>query len=36
MKNNPRFNKINDIKIKDIYLKELCAFNCNYFLIKKK
>lgn len=36
MKNNPRFNKINDIKTKDIYLKELCAFNCNYFLIKKK
>ena len=35
-KNNSRFNKINDIKTKDNYLKELCAFNCNYFLIKKE
>ena len=35
-KNNSRFNKINDIKTKDNYLKELCAFNCNYFLVKKE
>ena len=34
-KNNPRFNQINDINTKDNYLKELCAYNCNYFLIKK-
>lgn len=33
-KNNPRFNQINDISTKDTYLKELCAYNCNYFLIK--
>lgn len=33
---NKKFNKINDIKIKDNYLKELCAYNCNYFLIKKE
>ena len=35
-KNNSRFNKIYDIKTKENYLKELCAFNCNYFLIKKE
>ena len=34
-KNNTRFNQINDINTKDNYLKELCAYNCNYFLIKK-
>ena len=34
-KNNPRFNQINDINTKDNYLKELCAYYCNYFLIKK-
>ncbi len=34
-KSNPRFNQINDINTKDKYLKELCAYNCNYFLIKK-
>ncbi len=34
-KNNQRFSKINDISTKDNYLKERCAYHCNYFLIKK-
>ena len=34
-KSNKKFNKINDIKTKDTYLKDLCAYECNYFLIKK-
>lgn len=34
-KNNKLFNNINDINIKDKYLKDLCAYECNYFLIKK-
>ena len=34
-KNNKIFNDINDINIKDKYLKDLCAYECNYFLIKK-
>ena len=34
-KSNKLFNNINDISIKDKYLKELCAYRCNYFLIKK-
>ncbi len=34
-KNNSKFNKINDINLKDSYLKDNCVFNCNYFLIKK-
>ena len=34
-KNNSKFNKINDISTKEKYLKELCAYECNYFLIKK-
>ena len=33
-KNNKKFNDINDINTKDKYLKELCAYECNYFLIK--
>lgn len=33
-KMNKKFNKINDITKKEMYLKELCAYNCNYFLIK--
>ena len=32
---NKKLNKINNIKIKDKYLKEQCAYKCNYFLIKK-
>ena len=34
-KKNKKFNDINDISTKDKYLKELCAYECNYFLIKK-
>ena len=34
-KGNERFNAINDIKTKDDYLKNLCAYKCNYFLLKK-
>lgn len=34
-KNNSKLNKINDIQYKDKYLKELCAYECNYFLLKK-
>jgi len=34
-KSNKKFNKINDIKIKDKYLIEQCAYECSYFLIKK-
>ena len=28
-------NNINDIRGKDLYLKNQCAYHCNYFLIKK-
>ena len=34
-KANKKHNNINDINTKDEYLKELCAYQCNYFLIKK-
>ena len=34
-KKNKKFNNINDINLKDSYLKDLCAYQCNYFLIKK-
>ena len=34
-KNNPKYNKINDINDKDIYLEKECAYKCKYFLIKK-
>lgn len=34
-KKNKKCNKINDIEIKDNYLKYQCAYKCNYFLIKK-
>ncbi len=34
-KNNKRFNKINDIKTKDDYLKKQCAYKCKYFVLKK-
>jgi len=33
---NKRCNSINNIKIKEKYLEEQCAYKCNYFLIKKK
>ena len=34
-RNNSKVNNMNDIRGKDLYLKTLCAYNCNYFLIKK-
>ena len=33
--NDPKYNKINDIANKDIYLEKECAYKCKYFLIKK-
>ena len=34
-KNNKRYNKINDYGSKDKYLKELCAYKCKFFVLKK-
>lgn len=34
-RNNTRYNKINDYKSKDEYLKNLCAYKCRYFVLKK-
>ena len=34
-KNNKRYNKINDFSTKDEYLKNLCAYKCKYFVLKK-
>ena len=34
-KKNPRYNSINDINTKDKYLRFQCAYQCNYFLIKR-
>ena len=35
-KKNKKFNNINDINTKDQYIKDLCAYKCNYFLIEKR
>lgn len=32
---NKNCNRINDIKYKDKYIKELCSYECSYFIIKK-
>ena len=32
---NKKCNRINDIKFKDKYLKELCSYECRYFILKK-
>ena len=32
---NKKCNKINDYKFKDDYLKNLCNYECKYFIIKK-
>jgi len=32
---NKMCNKINDYKFKDDYLKNLCNYECKYFIIKK-
>ncbi len=34
-KKNKLNNKINNIKIKDEYLKNNCAYDCRYFILKK-
>lgn len=34
--NNPKVNKINNYKNIDNYLKENCAVDCRYFVLKKK
>ena len=34
-KTNKICNRINDIKYKDQYIKELCSYDCSYFIIKK-
>lgn len=34
--NNPKVNKINNYKNIDNYLKENCAFDCRYFVLKKE
>ena len=34
-KGNKRYNKINDFSGKDSYIKELCAYECRYFVLKK-
>lgn len=34
-KNNKKCNPINNIENKEQYLKNECAYNCRYFLIKK-
>lgn len=28
-------NKINDIKFKDDYIKNLCSYECSYFILEK-
>ncbi len=33
--NNKKVTKINDIKNLDNYIKDYCAYDCGYFLIKK-
>lgn len=32
---NKKCNRINDIKFKDNYIKEMCSYECKYFVIKK-
>lgn len=34
-KGNPNFKNINDIKTKEEYIKENCAYDCKYFVLKK-
>jgi|CZCB01.1.fsa_nt_gi uncharacterized protein YutD len=32
---NPNYRKINDIKDKDKYIKNNCAYDCKYFVLRK-
>ena len=34
-KENPNFNKINDYKNLENYIKENCAYDCKYFILEK-
>ena len=34
-KKNKKFKPINDIKIMDEYIKTHCAYDCQYFILKK-
>jgi len=34
-KDNPLFNEINNYETIDTYIKENCAYECKYFIIKK-
>lgn len=34
-KDNKNFNEINDFKNKEKYIKENCAFDCKYFVLKR-
>ena len=34
-KNNKNYNEINDISKVDDYIKQHCAYECKYFLLKK-
>ena len=34
-KTNKNFNKLNDIKRLDDYIKNNCAYGCRYFVLKK-
>ena len=34
-KDNKIFNKINDYNNKDNYIKNYCAYDCRYFVLKK-
>lgn len=34
-KSNKMFNKINDFKNKDDYIKNYCAYDCKYFILKR-
>ncbi len=35
VKANPHYKKINSYYLKDRYLKEDCAYDCRYFILKK-
>ncbi|MDD4547705.1 MAG: DUF1027 domain-containing protein [Bacilli bacterium] len=34
-KGNPNYKKINDIKLKEAYIKDNCSYDCKYFVLKK-
>lgn len=35
-KENPIYRELNDISNKDSYIKDECAYECKYFVLKKK